>query len=832
MALITDPALIFTVMVTVTLVMPLIAEKLRIPDMVLLLLAGAFVGPHGLGLLERNSAILLFSSVGLLYIMFLAGLEIDLPQFIQSRNRSLVFGLLTFCVPQGVGTLLGRYVLHLEWPAAILLASMFASHTLLAYPVASRLGIIRSEPVAVTIGATIITDILALMVLAVIADSAKGVALTPLFWVEILASLDVLVAVGWWGIPWLSRWFFRNNSEKGGAQFLFVLGTVCAFAYASHYARMEPIIGAFLAGIAFNRLIPRSSTLMNRVEFVGHTVFIPFFLISVGMLVNLGELARDSQSWLVAATMVCGVILTKYGAAQITRRLFGYTRQEGQVMFGLSVVQAAATLAAALVGFELHIFDVSVLNGAVAMILVTCPLGSWAVDRYGRHIKTTPITEPPPRKTEQHLLIPVVKFVAATRLLDLAFVLRDETRESRLHPITIVPDQSNPKAALIEGEKLIAHCLAHAASAEIPVDPRVRISTNTSDGIIMAVKEMHADLTLFGCGHDKTVVTRIFGTVRTRMLQHCPSRLLFCRLVMPLNTTKRLLLPLPPQSGRRSDINDLVCDSKRLAKQLGAALRVYAGAPEETAFLEALIQKATPETPFDIISLDDWMAVRNRLFADLVPDDMVLLPTERPLGTFWRPSMNRLPDRIAERFPKVNLLVAYPTLLEYQQPIEYEIKDRPALDILLPVALNTATSLDEALKAMAFQGGDLTPPQRENLLKLLVEAATAYPVELGPDTVLLHAHSDSMKATTLLVGAGTEEWSFPGLDTPARVILALISPKNTSPERHLAALSQLVHLFRESGLSRGIRKTMSAADIADVLRDFTHKMIFDGKAGG
>ncbi|MBP7869416.1 MAG: cation:proton antiporter [Candidatus Hydrogenedentes bacterium] len=816
-------------MITTALVMPLAAEKLRVPDMVLLLLAGTCLGPHGTGLLERNSAVMLFSSVGLLYIMFLAGLEIDLPQFIQSRNRSLVFGLLTFIIPQSLGTLLGRCVLHMEWPEAILLASMFASHTLLAFPVADKLGIVRSEPVAVTIGATIITDIMALMVLAVIADAAKGVALTPLFWVEILASLAALVAAGWWGIPWLSRWFFRNNSENGGAQFLFVLGTVCAFSYASHYARMEPIIGAFLAGLAFNRLIPQHSTLMNRIEFVGNTVFIPFFLISVGMLVNLKALVQDSQSWLVAATMVCGVILTKYLAAQTARRLFGYTREEGQVMFGLSVVQAAATLAAALVGYELHIFDVSVLNGAIAMILVTCPLGSWAVERYGRRMEIGPAAKPLLQKTEQRLLIPVANTRTAARLLDLAFVLRDTTRGSRLHPLTIVPDENDMGAKVAEGENLMAQCLARAASAEIPVEPRVRISTNTADGIVKAAREMHADLALFGWGQDKTVATRIFGTVRKRMLQECPSRLMFCRLVTSLNTTRRLRVPLPPRASQRSDIGDLAAESQRLARQLGAKVHLYICNPEETERMEALFEKTIPETPCVVTSLNSWETLRERLLGDLTPDDMVLLPSERPLGTFWRPSMNRLPDIIAERFPQLNLLIAYPALVEYAPPSEYEIPDSISSHLILPVTLDQAQPLDMALQTMAARLCDRDAP-RNDILELLRQAAANYPVELVPGIVMLHAHSDSVGSTTILVGAGGAGWSFPGVETPAGTILALISPRSKSPEIHLAALSQLARACREGEFTRAIREPMSAEDIAGVLKTVIRKAIPEGNA--
>lgn len=831
MAAITDPTLIFTVMIATTLVVPLFAEKLRIPDLVLLLLAGALLGPHGLGLLERNSAIMLFSSVGLLYIMFLAGLEIDLPKFLQSYDRSIVFGLLTFAIPQGVGTLLGRYVLSMDWPQAILMASMFASHTLLAYPVASRIGIVRTEPVAVTIGATIITDILALMVLAVIADSAKGVDLNLIFWVKILSSLAILIMVGWWGIPWLSRWFFRNNSENGIAQFLFVLGVVCAFAYASHYARMEPIIGAFLAGIAFNQMIPRQSTLMNRVEFMGHAIFIPFFLISVGMLVNLGEVTRDSQSWLVAGTMVCGVILTKYAAAQSARLFFGYTRQEGQVMFGLSVVQAAATLAAALVGYELGIFGESVLNGAIAMILVTCPLGSWAVDRYGRQMVVRATPDATRRRSEQRMLIPVVNPSIATHLLDLAFVLRDASQQNILHPLTIIPDEGDTATALDEGEKLMAHCLTHAASAEVSITPGVRIGLNPSDGIIRAAKEMRADVVVLGWGAQRTVATRIFGSIRKRLLQECPSRLLFCRLVMPLNTTRRLLLPLPPQSEHRSDIYELVGESKRLARELGASLHVYLCEPESAESLRDLIEKMQPEMPVAVVEHTDWVSAREQLFEDVTANDMAVLPVERRLGAFWTPSLDRLPDVMAARFMDMNLISAYPALFDVYEGEGYEVKESPGLSKIIPISLHGTSTLEDALKALSSGSGAWNLSEQQHVHELLSTAAAAYPVEMIPGTALLHAHSNAVSTTTLLVGAGGAAWPLTGLDRPVRILLVLISPKNQSPETHLAALAQIARAFRDQRIVRQAEEMTSAEQIAGLLKDIVQQAAASEKSG-
>lgn len=658
---VTDPILVFTVLALIMLIAPLFSERLRIPDMVLLLAFGALVGPNGLHVLERSSAITLLGAVGLLYIMFQAGLEIDLYRFSRSYKRSILFGLLTFTIPQGFGTLAGIYLLGMNWPASLLLASMFASHTLLAYPLASRLGISRSEPVAITVGATVIADTLALLVLAVIADSARGIPLGTGFWITILLGMLALTALIWWGIPYAVRWFFQRVTEESNAQFLFVIVTVCGCAYLSHFARMEPIIGAFLAGAAFNRLIPENSPLMHRVTFAGNALFIPCFLISVGMLVDLRALLAGYHGFLVGVTMVVMAVLTKYGAAQLARRWFGYSRSAGNVMFGLSVVKAAVALAAVEVGYSLGIFDEAVLNGAIAMIMVTCLLGSWVVDRYGRRMGAETTVQAASASAEQRLLIPVANPVTATRLLDLAFLLRNSEQPGGIYPLTIVRDQGNTDVAIARGEKLLGQCLAHAASIDMPVNPGLRMAVNISDGIVHAARELRSSTVIIGWSEVKTPSIRIFGTVTHHLVENCSSRLLFCRLVSPLNTTLRLLVPFPPLAPRRRNLPALVRDIKLLAHRIGAELRIYTVA-DETGTLRPLVESIRPSSRLSSVQADTWEKVRQLLFDDIKPDDMILLPVVRRNSVMWTPSLDHLPELIAARFPEINLLVAYPSL--------------------------------------------------------------------------------------------------------------------------------------------------------------------------
>lgn len=813
---VTDPILVFTILALGMLAAPVLAEKIRIPDLVLLLGFGAVLGPNGLHVLERNSSITMLGAIGLLYIMFQAGLEIDLYRFSRSCKRSITFGLLTFLVPQTIGTLAGRYVLGMTWPASLLLASMFASHTLLAYPLASRLGIARREPVAVAVGATIITDTLALLVLAVIADSARGIELTAGFWAVIVLGMAALTVLTWRGIPVAARWFFQRVTEKSNAQFLFVIVTVCGCAWLSHFARMEPIIGAFLAGAAFNRLIPENSPLMNRVTFAGSTLFIPFFLISVGMLVDFRAMVAGPRSWLVGATMVTMVVLTKYIAAQAARRMFGYSRDAGQVMFGLSVVQAAATLAAVIVGYNLNIFDETVLNGAIAMILVTCPLGSWAVDHFGRRMATEVPVRPASADTEQRILVPVAHPETATRLLDLAFLLRNTIRPGGIYPLAVARDGENPDSAVEQGEKLLGYCLAHAASADIPVTPGLRVAGNISDGIIHAARELRSGLLVIGWTGEQSAGIRIFGTVMQHLVENCASRLLFCRLVRPLNTTRRLIAVFPPAASHRRDFAAMIRDAKLLAQRIGAELRIYTVA-SETGVLVPTIENTKPACRMTSAQAATWNRLRQAVFEELRPDDMILLPADRRTGLFWTPALDHLPEWIAERFPDMNLLVDYPSLPAQEQGMQDPSASPDEFPSLLPVDLHQGCSLEQALKNMAETAFPDAPETARAAWHHLADSARSYPVELAPGAVLLHARSGELEKPLLMVCHTPDGWAMPGFPVAPRIILVLLGSQSSPPERHLKTLSQVAGRMHEAGHLGELQSAGSAAEICAML---------------
>lgn len=666
---ISNSILIFTILSLLILAAPLLSSKTRIPDIVLLMAAGAALGPHGFHLIQRNSAITLFGEVGLVYIMFLSGLEIDLYEFNRTRKRSIGFGLITFLIPQILGALGVHYALNLSWAASMLVASMFASHTLLSYPVASRLGIHKTEAVTVAVGATIITNVLALLVLAVVVDSAGGTPLDLYFGIRISAGMMLLVLATWWGIPRLARWFFQNVTESGGSQFMFVLAVTCACAYLSNYARMEPIIGAFLAGAAFNRLIPERSPLMNRLVFAGNTLFIPFFLISVGMLVDPSALTGRLEVWKVIGVMVGLVMLTKWIAAWAGGKLFGYSRDETGVIFGLSVVQAAATLAAVLVGLRVELLTADILNGAIGMILVTVLVGAGCVESYGRRIALRKEQPHDAGSREQRILISVANPISAIRLMNLALFLRNPDLAGALYPTTIVRQQNQTGDAVAQGEAGLEKCMNAIETTGERIIPGVRVDLNPADGIVRAAGDLRVNMVLTGWGGEHTPSARIFGSVNRKLSEICPTRLFLCRILSPLNTMKRILLPCPPLTEHRNDLDLLFADAKRLCKQLGAELIVYVHG-DNTAPLADLLKSTAPKCALSIESHPNWAASREAFFRSITPDTLVLLPQERKNSMRWTPSLGRIPELIAARYPHVNFLVVFPALpgLERRPP--------------------------------------------------------------------------------------------------------------------------------------------------------------------
>lgn len=676
-----QPVLIFAVVLFIILLAPPLLRQLRAPGLIGYIVAGILVGPNGFNLLLRDASIVLFGTVGLLYIMFLAGLEIDLNDFRKNRNRSLVFGALTFSIPQTVGTLAAHYLLGYDLRSSLLLGSMFASHTLLAYPVVSRLGLAANEAVTVAVGGTIITDTVALLVLAVIAGSARG-ELNAAFWLQLVSSFAIFLFVVLWGIPRIGAWYFRNVRGDGGSQYIFVLAMVFICAFLAELAGIEAIIGAFLAGLALNRLVPHTSPLMNRIEFVGNTLFIPFFLISVGMLVDVRVLFGGPRALAVALLMVVVATGSKYAAAWATQRIFGYSTDERHLIFGLSNAQAAATLAAVLVGFNLGLLNADVLNGTIVMILVTCFIATLSVEAVGRRVALADSHRKPDLSaTPERILVPIAHPATIEGLLDVAILIKNPQLPEPIYPLVVVRDDADARERVAASLKSLDKAIAHAAATETPVQVVSRVDLNVASGIARATVELMITEVVLGWNAQPSASQRVLGGVLDHLLTLIRQQVLVCRLAQPLGAGARIIVIVPPGAERETGFVRWARLLRNLSKQIGAALHLY-GDAAALAQLRALLSAGKPALPAVYTPFDDWEH-GVQLLQRVEADDLLLLVSARSGTLSHQPFLDALPRRVAEERPQTNFIIIYPE----QHAADPATGHRPIVDELTHEAL-------------------------------------------------------------------------------------------------------------------------------------------------
>ncbi|ELY44487.1 cation:proton antiporter [Natronorubrum sulfidifaciens] len=657
---VTDPILIFGVAMIVFLVAPLVLDRYRLPGLVGIIVVGAAIGPNGFEILERDETIVLLGEVGIVYLMFVAGLEINLTQFIEYKERSLVFGLLSFVIPQAIGMVVGYYALGLSMGATALFAAIFASHTLLAYPVVSRLGITTNESVTSTIGGTIITDTLALLVLAVVIAGDDG-GLGPRFWLELAGGLALFFAGVWLLVPRLARWFFRTVDQESSVEFLFVMAVLFVCASLAELAGVEHIVGAFLAGLVLNRLIPQRGPLMNRIEFVGNALFIPFFLLSVGMLVDVRVLTSGLEALLITATFVALVLTTKYAAAWLTARRYGYTTAEMMTMFGLSIGQAAAALAIVLIGFDQGLLGEAMLNAVVLMILVVGVLSPAIVDRYGRSIvRASEQTAYDPRTAPQRVMVPFSRTSQYREsLLDLAVLVREADDDQPLYTLSVARPGSQAEADVAAIESTLEELEAYAAGAEVPVERQTRVERNVASGIVRAALENR--ITTLVIGWDGTPRhRRIFGHVIDQVLARSTQLVLISHVRQPLNTTTEVVAILPPGIEHNDGFYEAVHTLEHLATQVGAPIRalVIDDSPEQ---FKHLFEIGGPDVPATFERVESWDDVSTRLREDVSETALVVPISARRRTMGWQPALETLPTEVSTATDG-NFVVLYPAV--------------------------------------------------------------------------------------------------------------------------------------------------------------------------
>ena len=661
---VTDPTWIFFLVLVIILFAPIVLERLRIPHIIGMILAGVVIGEHGFNILARDSSFELFGKVGLYYIMFLAGLEMDMEDFKKNRTKSIVFGWLTFLIPMGLGIWSSMSVLGYGFLTAVLLASMYASHTLIAYPIISRYGLSRLRSVNITIGGTAVTVTLALIILAVIGGMFKG-TVDGWFWGFLVAKVAFLGFLIVFFFPRIGRWFFRKYDDSV-MQFVFVLAMVFLGGGLMEFVGMEGILGAFLAGLVLNRLIPHVSPLMNRLEFVGNALFIPYFLIGVGMMIDIHVIFGHGDALKVAGVMIAVALTGKWIACWLTQKIYKMGAIERELMYGLSNAQAAATLAAVLVGYNIilpngeRLLNDDVLNGTVLLILVTCVVSSFITERAARKIAIDEAhleDEKRPAELEK-ILIPVANPDTIEDLVNLSLVIRDPKQRDNLLALNVINDNNASEALELRGKRYLEKAAMITASADVSLKQISRYDLNIASGIIHTIKEYEATDVVIGLHRKANIVDSFFGHLAESLLKGTHREVMIAKFLMPVNTLRRINIAVPPKAEYETGFAKWVEHFCRMGSILGC--RVHFFSNERTLMrLQQLVKKKYVGTPTEFSTLDEWDDLL-LLTGQVNYDHLLVVISARRGSISYDPSFDRLPSQLGKYFANNSLIILYP----------------------------------------------------------------------------------------------------------------------------------------------------------------------------
>ena len=656
----TDPTAIFLLVLLIILFAPIVLNKLHIPHIIGMILAGVIVGEHGFNILVRDSSFDLFGKVGLFYIMFLAGLEMNMSDFRQNRGKAMVLGVLAFVIPISIGLVTNMVLLKYGLLTSILLASMYASHTLVSYPIVIRYGISRQRSVSIAVGGTAVTDTFTLLVLAVISGLFRGES-DDLFWLWLVIKFILVGILITFSFPRIGRWFFRKYNN-GVIQFIFVLALVFLGAALMELAGMEGLLGAFVVGLVLNRLIPHVSPLMNHLEFVGNALFIPYFLIGVGMMIDVRVILGHGNALLVAAVMIGVALLGKWIACWLTQKIYRMSSVERILMYGLSNAQAAATLATVLVGYNIvlptgeRLLNDDVLNGTILLILVTCIVSSFITERAARRMAIDKSLESRTPCRQERILIPIANPSTVGNLINLSLAIRDSGQEENLLALSVIDDVDNSTYAEMQGKHNLRKAAKITAAVDVSLREIVRYDRNIVSGIVHATKEYGITDVIIGMHCKNCAGDTLFGNLTGALLEDLYQEVMIARFLMPVNTLRRIIVTVPAKAEYEPGFLKWVEQICRLATALGGGVYFYAGKDTNTALQKWIRENYKQVTPFfeDMDGYEDLPEISPKVNSD----HLLIIVAARQGTVSYDGSLEQLPDYIDRYFPDRNIIVA------------------------------------------------------------------------------------------------------------------------------------------------------------------------------
>jgi Kef-type K+ transport system membrane component KefB/nucleotide-binding universal stress UspA family protein len=657
-ALLTEPVSIFLTLIAVILITPILSERARLPGIVGLIVGGILVGPNGFNLLSTGRTIELLSTVGLIYLMFSAGLEIDLNQFNQVRNKSMLFGVFTFIIPEISGIGLGRLI-GLDWSGAVLLGSVYASHTLVAFPILSRLGILRNEAVSVTVGATVFTDVLALLILAVVAGAHGGQSaavdggeMSPTALIKLVMLMTGYAFIILFGLPRVGKIFFQHFTGRS-VEFQFVLVSLFVSAFLADLIGMHAIVGAFLAGLAINSTLPPRSSVAGQVLFLGESFFIPIFLMYIGMMLDPVAIISDLQTILIGVALTLAVYVTKYLAAWITSRINGYSRDERMTMWGLSHAQAAATLATVMVGVDVGLFPQTVFNGAILMVLFTVISSSMITQRFGERLRPKAITVVA-RPLFNRILVPIANPQNHIHLITLAGILA-RWGKGILYPVHIAQEVQGRVEGREHQRQLLEDPILKDPQTDIR--PIGRVDTSVPRGILRTAIENDASMIVMGWhGQASFVREAVFGSVQDEVMWSAEVPVVVGRLTTPINAVERVVLVVPQHSLEPESVRRTLEMVTAIAQAVNVPLKILA-AGEYMGAMQDCLKLLADGHPYDFSPLGN--NVLRDVDTKVNGHDLIAVTTVGSSNRF-RSSLGELPEQIAAIRESSIMVIRYP----------------------------------------------------------------------------------------------------------------------------------------------------------------------------
>lgn len=661
-----DPLLKFLIELIIILCIPLLLNKIKVPHLLGLIIAGAVIGPNGFNVLSRDASVVVIGTTGLLYIMFLAGLEIDMGDFKKNKWKSMTFSVYTFVAPFALGFAGGYYVLGFPMLTSVLFASLFSSHTLIVYPMVSGLGIAKNLAVNITVGGTMITDVLSLVVLAVVVGMSQGDVGTA-FWLRLSVSMVVFALIVLMLFPIIARWFFKNVEDKI-SQYIFVVVMIYLAALLAELAGIESIIGAFFAGLALNRLIPHTSSLMNRVDFVGNAIFIPFFLISVGMLIDFNAFIQSWETIGVASVMLVASIGGKYIGALATRKTFRLTDDEGRLIFGMSSASAAATLASVMVGYNIiigenelgepiRLLNEHVLNGSILLILISCTISSFVSMASAQKIADADKDGTVSRNGEEseRILLAINHKHTVEKMVNLGLLVKSSTNKDKLFAVNVINEDKQESSAK-NAEMLLSDAVKMAAAADVQLTSITRHDNDVVTGINNVVKEQNITDLIIGLEDEKGFSSGFIYNLYNGYLRNKHINVMVYRAVQPVATIKKYVVLIPANSERETGFFQSLLRIWNIGRNSGAKMVFYTSA-DTLAILKRIAKKANIEAEFNSVS--NWHEAENAAYDLDENEGLIIMMADSGMYAYFS-QMRAIPELLNKKLDDNNYMLIFP----------------------------------------------------------------------------------------------------------------------------------------------------------------------------